>query len=161
MTRKEVKISSVWHLNAKTFQEPLNELANTIAYKVQREGHALLPTPSFVIADIYYLLRQAHQTYNLFRFMNADERRQKDVDYRIAYSALILPLVRTMIDCLYNITSILENPDLKGHQFRESGLKQIWRHSMPTSKDTVAIRSGMPGSRDAERISTSTCDSTA
>jgi hypothetical protein len=118
-------IPSLPHLNAKTFQQPLDELSDTIAYKVQREGPGYGLKPSFVIPDIYYILRQAHRTYDLFCFMNADERREKDVDYRIAYSAVILPLVRTMIDCLYNITAILKSPGPKGYQFRESGLKQI------------------------------------
>lgn len=117
---------SEWRIDAKTFQGPLDELADTIAYKVQREG--ALPKyslkPVFVVVDIYYLLRQAHRTFDLFCFMNADERRKKDVGYRIAYSIVILPLVRTMIDCLYNITAILKNPGPKGYQFRESGLKQ-------------------------------------
>jgi hypothetical protein len=112
-------------LDARKFQCPLGELTNTIAFKVQREGHNHLPKPIFVIPDIYYLLRQAFQTYNLFCFMNAEERIKKDVDYRPAYSAAILPLVRTMIDCLYNITAILKSPGKKGYQFRESGLKQI------------------------------------
>jgi hypothetical protein len=112
-------------LDAKTFQRPLGDLTNTIALKVQREGRSRLPKPIFVIPDIYYLLRQSHQTYNLFCFMNADDRRQKDPDYRVAYSAAILPLVRTMIDCLYNITAILKSPGPKGYQFRESGLKQM------------------------------------
>ncbi len=110
-------------LDARTFQYKLDELANTIAFKVQREGHQHALKPLFVIPDIYFLLRQSHQTYNLFFFINADERRQKDYDWRVAYSAVVLPLVRTMIDCLYNITAILQNPGVKGHQFRESGYK--------------------------------------
>jgi hypothetical protein len=110
MKNKEVKPSEP-HLDAKTFQKPLDELTNTIALKVQREGtkHPTMK-PRFVIDDIYYLLRQSHQTYNLFCFINADDRREKDVDYRVAYSAVILPLLRTMIDCLYNITAILITP---------------------------------------------------
>jgi hypothetical protein len=55
--------------------------------------------------------------------MNADERRQKDVDWRAAYSVVMLPLVRTMIDCLYNITAILKNPGVNGHLFRASGYR--------------------------------------
>ncbi len=112
-------------IDGSAFQHQLDDLATTIAFKVQREGAGCLPKPIFVTADIYYLLRQAQRTYNLFCFINADETRQKDVDYRIAYSAVTLPLVRTMIDCLYNITAILKNPGPKGYQFRESGLKQI------------------------------------
>src|SRR6266852_6333938 len=109
-------------LDAKTFQRQLGELTNTIALKIQREGPGYPLKPRFVIEDIYYLLRQSRQTYNLFCFMNAEDRVRKDVDYRVAYSAVILPLVRTMIDCLYNITAILKNPGPKGYQFRESGL---------------------------------------
>jgi len=121
----ETNESSKRYIDGKTFQHQLDELATTIAFKVQREGAGHLPQPIFVTADIYYLLRQAQQTYNFFCFINADERRQKDVDYRIAYSAVTLPLVRTMIDCLYNITAILNDPGPKGYQFRESGVKQI------------------------------------
>jgi hypothetical protein len=112
-------------INGKMFQHQLAELATTLAFKIQREGAKYLPQPIFVTADIYFLLRQAQWTYNLFFFINADDRRQKDVDYRIAYSAVILPLIRTMIDCLYNITAILNNPGPKGYQFRESGLRQM------------------------------------
>lgn len=110
-------------LDARTFQRKLDELANTIAFKVQREGIYRGLSPVFVIPDIYFLLRQAQQTYNLFCFMNADERRQKDVDWRPAYSAVMLPLIRTMIDCLYNISAILQNPGVTGHRFRSSGYK--------------------------------------
>jgi len=110
-------------LDARTFQHGLDELATTIAFQVQRKGsqHGLKPT--FLIPDIYFLLRQAQQTYNLFFFLNADERRKKDSDWRLAYSAVILPLVRTMIDCLYNITAIFKNPGVKAYEFRASGYK--------------------------------------
>jgi len=109
-------------INARTFQYKLEELATTIALKIQREGPQHGLKPDFLAADIYYLLRQSQQTYNTFFFMNADETR-KDVDYRPAYSAVILPLARTMIDCLYNITAILENPGPNGWLFRESGYR--------------------------------------
>jgi hypothetical protein len=113
------------HLDARTFQQPLNDLAITLVFKVQREGPRLLPTPQFVIPDIYYLIRQCHQTCNLLFFLNAEERRKKDPDWVIAYSAASLPLIRTMIDCLYNITAILGNPASKGEQFRVSGYKNV------------------------------------
>src|SRR6266404_5263230 len=110
-------------LDARTFQTPLDELTTTIALKVQREGTTHGLKPDFVVPDIYFLLRQSHQTYNLFFFINADERRKKDVDWRVAYSAVILPLIRTMIDCLYNITAILQSPGVNGYKFRKSGYK--------------------------------------
>ncbi len=110
-------------IDARTFQYKLEELTTTVALKVQREGvqHGL--KPAFLAADIYFLLRQSQQTYNVFFFMNADETRKKDVDWRPAYSAAILPLARTMIDCLYNITAILQNPGVNGWLFRESGYR--------------------------------------
>jgi hypothetical protein len=112
-------------IDSRTFQGKLGELATTLALKVQREGPHYPLKPVFVIPDIYYLIRQSQRTYDLFFFMNADERRKNDSDWRVAYSAVILPLIRTMIDCLYNITAILQNPGPKGYQFRESGYKQI------------------------------------
>ena len=35
----------------------------------------------------------------------------------------MLRLIRNMIECFYNITSILQNPALKGSEFRSSGYK--------------------------------------
>jgi len=116
--------SELVHLDASTFQQQLSELANTLALKVQREGPKQIPTPIFLSADIFVLLRQASHTYDLFFFLNADERRHKDVQWRVAYSVVSLPLIRCMIDCLYNITAILENPALKAYQFRESGYRK-------------------------------------
>jgi len=110
-------------LDARTFQYKLADLATTIAYKVQREGTQRALKPDFVVPDIYFLLRQSQQIYNVFFFMNADDRRKKDCDWAVAYSAVILPLVRTMIDCLYNITAILQNTGVKGYEFRASGYK--------------------------------------
>ena len=119
----EIDLSRKKALDARTFQSKLDELTTTIAFKIQREGYQHGLQPAFLGVDMYYLLRQAQQTYNLFFFINADERREKDVDWRPAYSAVILPLVRTMIDCLYNVTAILQNPGVKAHQFRSSGYK--------------------------------------
>jgi hypothetical protein len=124
-------------LDARTFQGQLGSLATTIALKVQREAAQLGFKPAYAVADIYFLLRQAQQTYSTFFFMNADERRQKDVDWRAAYSVVMLPLVRTMIDCLYNVTAILKNPGPTGHLFRASGYRL-----MLLSLDRDALRYG-------------------
>ena len=113
----------LYHLDASTFQIPLAELANTIAYKVQRESRKKLPQPDFVNADLFVLLRQALHCYNFFFFLNADERRQSDSGWRIPYSIVTLPLIRCMIDSLYNVTAILADPGKKAYQFRESGYK--------------------------------------
>jgi hypothetical protein len=112
------------HLDGRTFQPQLASLANTLALKVQREGPKLLPQPPFVTLDIFVLLRQALHTNDLFFFLNADDRRKMDCDWRPAYHAASLPLVRCMIDCLYNITAILQNPGVNGFQFRQSGYKK-------------------------------------
>jgi hypothetical protein len=111
-----------FEIDARTFQKPLGELANVISLKVEREGIKVLK-PAFAAVDIYMMLRQALRTYDFYFYLNADERREKDVDWKVGYSAAILPLVRCMIDCLYNITSILNNPGPRGYQFRESGYK--------------------------------------
>jgi hypothetical protein len=114
-----------YEIDARTFQKQLGSLGNTIALKVEREGPKILPKPTFVSVDIYIMLRQTLAVYDLFFFINADKRRNEDVDWKVAYSAAILPLIRCMIDCLYNITAILNNPGPKGYQFRESGYKKI------------------------------------
>lgn len=90
-------------INAKLFQYKLEELTNTIAYKVHREGEGRGLKPGFVAVDIYFQLRLANQIYNFFFYLNADARRQKDCDRKVAYSAVVLPLVRTMVDCLVKV----------------------------------------------------------
>jgi hypothetical protein len=111
-------------LHAREFQTQLDELADTVAYKVQRElpKRGLLK-PAFIVHDIYMLLRQTHQCYRLFMYMSSTERRVEDPNWRIAYNIAILPTIRNMIDCLYNVTALLENPGPRGYQFRESGYK--------------------------------------
>ena len=110
-------------LDARTFQKPLADLTDTIAYKVQREAVKLMK-PSFVAVDIYVMLRLVLKVYELFFYLNADVRRQ-DPAWHIGYNAGILPLVRCMIDCLYNITALLENPGENGRYFRASGYRQM------------------------------------
>ena len=85
-------------IDARTFQTQLASLANTLALKVEREAIKTVK-PSFVAVDIYVMIRQSLSIYQLFFFLNADERRQKDARWTV-YSAAILPLVRCMIDCL-------------------------------------------------------------
>jgi hypothetical protein len=110
-------------IDARTFQKPLAELTETLALKVQREGIKLI-NPSFVAVDIYVMVRQVLKIYELFFYLNADIRRS-DPAWHIGYPAAILPLVRCMIDCLYNITTLLEDPVENGRHFRASGYRQI------------------------------------
>src|SRR5579864_6706830 len=114
------------HIDAGKFQKQLIQLAETVAQKVKREAPSLLPgVPAFVSFDLYILTRQAMHTYDLFFYLNADERREKDCYWRPAYSVVTLPLIRNMIDCLYNITSILQDPANNGVRFRRYGYKKL------------------------------------
>jgi hypothetical protein len=62
-------------------------------------------------------------TYHLLFYLNADERREQDCYWNNKYGVVTAPLVRSMIDCLYNITAILEDPR-RGVLYRKSGLKK-------------------------------------
>jgi hypothetical protein len=125
-TTKSRKIESripewVTHeIDARIFQKPLADLTNTLSLKVEREGSKIMK-PNFAAIDIYMMLRQALRTYDLFFYLNADERRKNDIYWNVGYSAAILPLIICMIDCLYNVTAILDKPGPRGYQFRESG----------------------------------------
>jgi hypothetical protein len=115
-------------VDASTFQKPLQKLAEVLSQKVKREAPKLLSAPNFVAFDLHVLIRQAQHTYDLMFYLNTDERREKDSYWRPAYSVVALPLVRNMIDCLYNITNItaiLQNPGLHGPRFRKYGYKKL------------------------------------
>jgi hypothetical protein len=84
----------------------------------------LIPAPAHIAVDLHVLIRQAMYTYNLLFYLNADERRETDCYWRNAYTIVTLPLIRNMIDCLYNITAILQNPGINGVWFRKSGYRK-------------------------------------
>src|SRR4051794_6457210 len=109
------------HVDAVTFQKPLGLLAEVLAQKLNREGPKVIPAPGYVAIDLFVLTRKAMRTYDLLFYLNADERRNKDAYWRNVYSISALPLVRTMIDSLYNITTILQAPAKNGAWFRKSG----------------------------------------
>ncbi|HEV2697524.1 MAG TPA: hypothetical protein VGU90_05995, partial [Terriglobales bacterium] len=111
-------------LDATTFQRKLETLAEVLAQKLRREAPKLLgAVPGHVSVDLHVMLRQMIYTYNLFFYLNADERVENDPHYRRQYSVVMLPLIRNMIDCFYNITAILQNPSVNGTKFRSSGYK--------------------------------------
>lgn len=110
-------------MNAATFQQPLAELATTLSLKVQREGFRLIPTPVFLCVDVYVLLKQSRHTYDLFFYINADEKRHKEAGWKVAYGAVMLPLIRCMIDCLYTITALLDRP-ARAYDYRKSGYRR-------------------------------------
>jgi hypothetical protein len=111
-------------IDAGTFQRPLFLLAETLAQKVKREAPSLIPAPPFIAADLHVMIRQAMHTYDLLFYVNADERRENDCYWRSEYTMVMLPLIRGMIDCLYNITAILQDPKENGPWFRKSGFRK-------------------------------------
>jgi hypothetical protein len=110
-------------IDAKEFQEPLWKLAEAMAELVIREGHKQLPA-AYISQDIQFMIRHAIATYNLLFYLNADERREQDTSWNYAYGVAAAPLVRTLIDCLYNIITILENPAENGAAYHKSGLRK-------------------------------------
>jgi hypothetical protein len=112
-------------LDAATFQKPLQQLAEVLSQKVKREAPKLHGFPEFVGFDLHVLTRQAQHTYDLLFYINADERRETDCYWRSSYSVVTLPLIRNMIDSLYNITAILQDPRRNGPHFRKSGYQKF------------------------------------
>jgi hypothetical protein len=108
-------------IDASFFQEQLGKLAEVIAQKVRREAPSMV-APSYITVDMHVMLRQAIYTYHLLFFLNADDNPYRKTQYSVA----AFPLIRSMIDCLYNITAILENPAENGPRFRRSGLKKTF-----------------------------------
>ena len=120
-----VMTQEIVNIDASTFQKPLGKLAAVLSQKVKREASKLLGVPDFVAFDLHVLTRQAQCTYDLLFYLNADERRKTDCDWRPAYSVIALPLIRNMIDSLYNITSILRDPRHNGPRFRKYGYQKF------------------------------------
>ena len=114
-------------IDATTFQEPLWKLAEVMAQKVNREGPPHLNAPLYVAADLFMMIRHSIATYNMLFYLNADERREEDCFWNNKYGVVTAQVVRSMIDCLYNVTTILENPAVNGPAYRKSGLKNRLR----------------------------------
>jgi hypothetical protein len=111
-------------IDAKTFQEPLGLLAATMVEKVFREGVRHIAGPSYAGEDIATILRYGASVYNLLNYLNADVRRKEDCYWYPRYGVTAMSLVRSLIDCLYNITAILENPAVRAPAYRKSGLRR-------------------------------------
>ncbi len=106
-------------LDAGTFEQPLADVTRIITNKVERDGPTVCPYPTITI-DTSIILRQLRETYNLICWVNCDEFRFGSHGYRIPYSFVILPVVRTMIDGFYNATALLDDP-ARSRKFRISG----------------------------------------
>jgi hypothetical protein len=112
-------------VDAKTFQDQLGHLAATMVEKVFREGRTHIAGPAYAGEDIAAIIRYAASIYNLLNYLNADERRKEDCYWYPRYGVTGMTLVRSLIDCLYNIFAILDDPVVKAASYRKSGIKQI------------------------------------
>jgi len=112
-------------IDARKFQEPLGRLAATMVEKVFREGRTHIAGPAYAGEDIAALLRYAASIYNLLNYLNADERRKEDCDWHSRYGVTGMTLVRSLIDCLYNVSAILDDPAAKAASYRKSGIRQV------------------------------------
>jgi hypothetical protein len=119
-------------LDASKFANQLSDLAITFINKVEREGDQVI-RHSTVSTDTGVILRQLTETYNLIRFINADDVRDNSFGYKLSFSFVILPLVRTMIDGLYNCTALLDDHS-RARQFRISGYFRL-RESLRAEED--------------------------
>ncbi len=134
------------HLDARTFQAPLSELANTLALKVQREGPGRLPNPAFVIADIYMLLRQAHHIHDLFFYLNADELQFRESGYKQMLQALDADEHRYGGEPKWDdwITRLRREIDLdmRMHGFTEAAVRAA--RTWPTLSGYLRVKKGTP-----------------
>lgn len=109
-------------IDVSKFQKPLAELAVTMSLKIEREATTSFGIPAHAAIDIGALLRMSNETLNLLWFLNADETLKNGG--RSIYMIASLPLVRTLIDNLYNITYILRDPAKHGRAYRLSGIRK-------------------------------------
>lgn len=111
-------------VNAKDFQEDLAGLAETIVNQVFTEGVQKGGWSIFVSQDIAVILNYALSVYRLLLYINADSHRAEP-EWRTDYGATGMVLVRSLIDCLYNVTAILQNPAKVWPVYRKSGFKKV------------------------------------
>lgn len=110
-------------IDAGTFAQQIADLAETLRNKVEREGPSVLSYPNLT-TDISVIMSQLTWTYNLLRWINADDTRHDAVGYREPYTFVSLPLVRTIIDGFYNCTTLLDDPS-RSRTFRISGFFRL------------------------------------
>jgi hypothetical protein len=120
------KAPAITCIDATTFQDPLLKIADVIAEKVKREAPKMISGPGFIAIDLHMLLRHSMYTFAFFCYLHAEDRRETDTAWRDAYTIIVLPLIRNMIDDLYNITLILEDLVQNGTWFRTSGYKKAF-----------------------------------
>lgn len=123
-------------VDAKDFQEPLEKLANTLVLTLTREGHKHISAPPDVPHDIAVMLRYSVSVYRLLFYLNADTRRRSDPDWNERYGVTGMQLVRSLIDCLYNITRILEKPAKMDRRIARAVFGKCWRNWMNWPRHT-------------------------
>jgi hypothetical protein len=124
VTMDQDEKSKLTRIDVGTFQDQLFLLAENIAQKLFREAPQRIPNPAYVAEDLFAMLRQAIATLKLIWYLHTDERREGDVYWRNQHTFALTPVVRTMIDDLYNVTRILENPREQGVIYRRYGFQQ-------------------------------------
>ena len=129
--------TSVKIIDASKFPVAVSNLARTVINKLEREGHTIAGLPDNG-AEISLILRQVAHTYNLILFINADDNRFENYGYHSAYSFVSLPLVRTMIDGLYNCTAMLNDP-LSARRYKISGFFRM-RETLQANEAAYADR---------------------
>jgi hypothetical protein len=111
-------------VDAKTFQEDLAALAETMVNQVFTEGVSRGGWSIFVSQDISVMLKYALSIYRLLFYINADAHRAEP-EWRTDYGVTGMGLVRSLIDCLYNVTAILQDPTEVWPAYRKSGFKRV------------------------------------
>ncbi len=110
-------------IDASTYRDQISLLAEVIAQKVKREGPNHLGGSVGFHSDIFILIRQARNTYNFMYWVHSDDVR--DIyGWRDNFTFACEPLVRTLMDNLFNITLLLQDPHTNGKRFRASGLRK-------------------------------------
>lgn len=141
---------SVPAIDAGTFVQQITDLAVTLRNKVEREGPSTLRCPN-VTTDVGVILSQLTWTYNLLRWINADDTRHGACGYQAPYTFVSLPLVRTIIDGFYNCTSLLDDPS-RSMAFRIGGyfrLRQALREEEGRYGDDPAWQEDFRNRRSA------------
>ncbi len=119
----EMASPPIVNIDASTYQHQISKLAETFAQKVKREGQNQLLGPDGFHGDIFISLRQARTTYDFLYWVHSDELRSH-YGWRDNYTFASAPLVRTLIDNLFNVTLLLQDPATNGVRFRVSGLRK-------------------------------------
>jgi hypothetical protein len=110
-------------IDASTYQKLIARLSETMAQKVLREGRKQINAPATFHPDIFISIRQAQNTYNFLHWAHSDDVRGA-VGWRDEYTVACEPLIRNLIDNLYTITLLLQDPFTRGRQFRASGARK-------------------------------------